>query len=415
MNSRTLNTNITRIKFQNSMVVYETFMKCTIKDYEFNLSYNPSLLSGSQAALVPYSSSINGSVFYNPTGSEYFGILKDFTTGSISGSDFSPYVTTIGLYNDSQDLLAIAKMSSPMPVSDNTDMTFLVKWDTQWIEKTFFIPSPTSTPSTSVPASIPATPSVTPSISISSSPAGSPSISKSPSITPSITPSVTPSISQGTSISVTPSITVTPSVTPSITVTPSRTPSITPSTSPPCPTPREYYISVSGNFYWKDCNGNDLYTYQEAGDYICICNTTNLPVSLNGGAGYLTGGGCDCPSTYDVTLYGIKYDGAIGTKIFYEINSSVSPPITFTNSVTLSSSSCIALFTIQVPVNYYIHFTCVDPSNPGNYYTMGMRGFTLGTSTTCPNDVNGSCSPTTGPITGNGTIGIAAITDNELC
>ena len=56
MNSRTLNTGITRIKFQNNHTVYENFIKCTIKDYEFNLSYNPSLLSGSQAALFPYSS-----------------------------------------------------------------------------------------------------------------------------------------------------------------------------------------------------------------------------------------------------------------------------------------------------------------------------------------------------------------------
>jgi|688.fasta_scaffold03880_25 hypothetical protein len=364
MNSRTLNTNITRIKFQNSMVVYETFMKCTIKDYEFNLSYNPSLLSGSQAALVPYSSSINGSVFYNPTGSEYFGILKDFTTGSISGSDFSPYVTTIGLYNDSQDLLAIAKMSSPMPISDNTDMTFLVKWDTQWIEKTFFIPSPTSTPSTSVPASIPATPSVTPSISISKTPSVSPSVSKSPSITPSVTPSITVSVSQGTSISVTPSV----SISTSISITPSVTPSITPSSSPPCPAPREYYISVSGNFYWKDCNGNDLYTYQEVGDYICICNATDLPVSLNGGAGYLTGGGCDCGVLYSSHNVRLNNTG-------YPAICSVSQQLVYTTfNVGISPGNTV--YTDPTLINEVQGYTYIVEANSGS--SIYMLGTTTG-------------------------------------
>ena len=222
MNSRTINTGITRIKFQNSHTVYENFIKCTIKDYEFNLSYNPSLLSGSQATLFPYSSSVGGDVFFNPTGSEYFGILKPFTTGS----EFSPYTSEIGLYNDAGDLLAVAKLASPMPLSPNTDMTFLVKYDTQWINRPYFTPSvtPSMTPSTSpIPPTPTVTPSVTPSISVT------PSVSKTPSVTPSAT----------TSISVTPSVSKTPSVTPSISATPSVTPtttpsiSVTPSTTPP--------------------------------------------------------------------------------------------------------------------------------------------------------------------------------------
>ena len=45
----------------------------------------------------------------------------------------------------------------------------------------------------------------------------------------------------------------------------------TTTTLPPC-TIREYYISGSGNFYWKDCEGVDRYDYFSAGTYICICN-----------------------------------------------------------------------------------------------------------------------------------------------
>jgi hypothetical protein len=59
-------------------------------------------------------------------------------------------------------------------------------------------------------------------------------------------------------------------------------------------TPKAYYISNGGNFNWKNCNGIDVYTYLTTGDEICICNGTNLPTSINGGTGYLLGGGCSC-------------------------------------------------------------------------------------------------------------------------
>ena len=147
MNSRVLDINLTNIKFKNSTTVYETFIKCTIKDYEMNLSYNPTLLSGSQGMLTPYSASASGDVYYISSTQNY-GDLKDFVTGSISGSEFSPYVAQVGLYNDAGDLLAVAKMAAPMPLSTNTDQTFLVKWDTKWSPKPYFTPTPTpsSTP-----------------------------------------------------------------------------------------------------------------------------------------------------------------------------------------------------------------------------------------------------------------------------
>lgn len=216
---RTLNPGVTRVKLKNNTVVYENFIKCTIKDYEFNLSYNPTLLSGSQGLLVPYSASIGGDIVYINNESNY-GILKDFVTGSISGSYFSPYVTTVGLYNDAGDLLAVAKMSAPVPLSSNTDMTFLVKYDTQWIPKPYFTP----------PASISVTPSITPSNTVS--PSVTPSITRTPSVTPSITrtPSVTPSIPASLSVTPTPTVTATPSKTPSITPTPSKSPAATTST-----------------------------------------------------------------------------------------------------------------------------------------------------------------------------------------
>lgn len=147
------------VKFKNNHVVYETFIKCTVKDYEFNTSYNPTLLSGSQGILTPYSSSVNGSTVY-VTSQDNYGILKDFATGSLSGSEFSPYVSTVGLYNDAQELLAVAKMAAPIPLSPDTDQTFLVKWDLNFVSEYQPTPTPTPTP-TATPTATP-TPTPTP-------------------------------------------------------------------------------------------------------------------------------------------------------------------------------------------------------------------------------------------------------------
>jgi len=88
--------------FQSSRTIYETQYKCTIRPDEFNFSLNPSLISGSTDG-TPYS----------------------FVTGSY----FSPYITTIGLYNEAQELLAVAKLGQPLPTSNTTDTTILINID----------------------------------------------------------------------------------------------------------------------------------------------------------------------------------------------------------------------------------------------------------------------------------------------
>lgn len=90
------------LSFKNEHRVYEKTIKCTVKNSEFNYSYNPTLLE---------------------PGSE--GNLKSFVTGS----NFSPYVTSIGLYDNYQNLLAVARFGQPIPMSAAVDYNFLIKFD----------------------------------------------------------------------------------------------------------------------------------------------------------------------------------------------------------------------------------------------------------------------------------------------
>lgn len=89
------------VSFSSSYTIFETQYKCTIGADEYNYSNNPSLLSGSE------------------------GDIYDFATGSY----FAPYVTTVGLYDEAFNLLAVAKLAKPLPTSRTTDTTILINID----------------------------------------------------------------------------------------------------------------------------------------------------------------------------------------------------------------------------------------------------------------------------------------------
>ena len=98
------------IGFSSSVTLYEHQYKCTVRENEFGYSLNPSLLSGSQTS-APL------------LGTNY--VYKDFATGSY----FSPYITTVGLYDNDKNLLAIGKLSVPTKVPMNADLEIQVAFD----------------------------------------------------------------------------------------------------------------------------------------------------------------------------------------------------------------------------------------------------------------------------------------------
>ena len=44
-------------------------------------------------------------------------------------SEFAPYMTTIGLYNDNKELLAVSKLSRAIKKDPDLGYTFIVKFD----------------------------------------------------------------------------------------------------------------------------------------------------------------------------------------------------------------------------------------------------------------------------------------------
>jgi hypothetical protein len=102
INSFITGSNIT-CSFSSSFNIYETQYKCTLRENEFNFSQNPTIISGNSNS----------------------GVLYSFATGSY----FSPYVTTVGLYDNNYNLLAVAKLAQPLPTSAVTDTSILINLD----------------------------------------------------------------------------------------------------------------------------------------------------------------------------------------------------------------------------------------------------------------------------------------------
>ena len=94
-----------QIKFQGSHLIYENEYQCTVDEHEFNATTNIS------ARKIKSNQSQD---------------IADFATGSL----FKPYVTTIGLYNEDNELLVVGKLGQPIRTSNETDTTFIVRWDT---------------------------------------------------------------------------------------------------------------------------------------------------------------------------------------------------------------------------------------------------------------------------------------------
>ena len=87
--------------WKSNQPIYTYNYNVKLSDYEFNLTQNPSALSGSN------------------------GDLAD----NVTGSYFQPYITTVGLYNDSNELIAVGKLAQPLPKSNSTETTIQIKLD----------------------------------------------------------------------------------------------------------------------------------------------------------------------------------------------------------------------------------------------------------------------------------------------
>ena len=108
------------ITFKSSHPIFTHNYHCKLRESEFNYTFNPSALSSSLKTTYTNEGNI-----YSTSSNVADGVLNN----NITGSAFQPYITTVGLYNDANQLIAVGKLNRPVPKSANTEMTIIVKID----------------------------------------------------------------------------------------------------------------------------------------------------------------------------------------------------------------------------------------------------------------------------------------------
>jgi uncharacterized protein YqkB len=147
-----LNLSSYQLQYRSTQTIYETEVLVSVKAGEFNYSQNPSAvevrLSGSydfettpifntspaKTVKIKEVLDINqrrwfsGSV--NPSVSGSWDDYYNSSSIDPTGSYLAPFITTIGLYDDNGDMVAIAKLPQPIKNLPDYDLNFLIRFDT---------------------------------------------------------------------------------------------------------------------------------------------------------------------------------------------------------------------------------------------------------------------------------------------
>jgi hypothetical protein len=140
------------LNYRSTKTIYETEVLVSARAGEFNYSQNPSAINITlRDSYYDQVTSVTNEIVgteYKKYKSVESKTRKEFYTGSIgstrgswddyfeyrttdpTGSYLAPYITTIGLYDDDGDMVAIAKLPTPIKNLPDYDMNFIVRFDT---------------------------------------------------------------------------------------------------------------------------------------------------------------------------------------------------------------------------------------------------------------------------------------------
>jgi len=126
------------LKYQATQTHYEYEYRVIAKPFEFNTTTNISATPGRSGSLTLKAGTVSMSNFLPPgdqplnSGTGSFKTEYNATTqslGFVTGSEFNPYVTQIGLYTDDGELAVVGKLGKPIKLSDEISTTFVVRFD----------------------------------------------------------------------------------------------------------------------------------------------------------------------------------------------------------------------------------------------------------------------------------------------
>lgn len=140
------------LTYNSTHTIHETEVLCSVEEHEFNFSQNPTavevIVSGSyeftttpitnvrpaetkkitQIQDIRVKQSFSGS--YNPFITGSWDDYENLSPTDPTGSYLAPYITTIGLYDDNNQMVAVAKLPKPIKSYPDLPLNFIVRFDT---------------------------------------------------------------------------------------------------------------------------------------------------------------------------------------------------------------------------------------------------------------------------------------------
>jgi hypothetical protein len=123
-----------QLNYQSTNTIYENEILLVVDEDEFNTSTNPSAVNFTNLQNVQYNTSFEGikrtSTYDAATIKSEFLEYEYSSSVDPTGSFIAPYVTTIGLYDENMDMVAVAKLATPIKSTPDLPVNFLVRIDT---------------------------------------------------------------------------------------------------------------------------------------------------------------------------------------------------------------------------------------------------------------------------------------------
>ena len=140
------------LKYKSTKTIHETEVLVSAGEGQFNYSQNPSAVDVTLSGSYDFTTTAVNNVF--PAGTKKIREVKDITrkasyistydtevsgswddyyeSSSVdpTGSYLAPYITTIGLYDKDNNMVAVAKLPKPIKKLPDYDVNFIVRFDT---------------------------------------------------------------------------------------------------------------------------------------------------------------------------------------------------------------------------------------------------------------------------------------------
>ena len=118
------------LNFRSTKTIYENEIFLSVLENEFNVSQNPTAVDFSDDGSIGKIKLHNIRSTINPL--KVGGFADYLYSGSVdpTGSYLAPYITTIALYDDGLNMVAVAKLPQPIKSLPDYPINFIVRFDT---------------------------------------------------------------------------------------------------------------------------------------------------------------------------------------------------------------------------------------------------------------------------------------------